>query len=106
MNTTFDISRLTSASTQTIRMTPPEPVEVNVINLSHCPECAGSLVQPVRYECRDFGYYLHLRCPDCGNEMKGMWDDLTVEAYDRILEAATDACIEAVEALHREVDDA
>jgi hypothetical protein len=104
-NTAFDISRLTGVATQTVRMTPPEPVEVRVVNLSHCPHCSGTLVQPLMYQSRDFGYLLHLRCPDCGEESKGVWDDLTVEAYDRILEAGTDACIEIVEALHREVQE-
>lgn len=103
MNTAFEISRLTGIATQTVRMTPPEPIEVAVVNLSSCPHCTGMLVQPLSYCARDFGYMLHLRCPDCGEESRGVWDDLTVEAYDRILEAGTDACIEAVEAIHREV---
>lgn len=107
MTLSFSLSEYVRDAVQTVRMMPEEPigVDIKVVNLAHCPSCRSNLVTPVSHEQLDFGYWLHLRCPNCDEEFRGVWDDYTVGAYDEHLAEATDMCIDMVDLLQQSIEE-
>lgn len=85
---------------------PPMPttVEMDVVNLAHCPECRDNLVHPVSCQRVSGGYYLKLRCPNCEAIMSGVWDDVTVGAYDHLLGHGTDLVMQTLDQLYHDSD--
>jgi hypothetical protein len=71
--------------------------------LECCPRCRETLVYPVDWrEAEDGRWELELRCPSCEWRNRGVHDQDAVEAFDDVLNAATDHLIDALEELSRE----
>ena len=62
--------------------------------LNCCPNCVSDLVFPLTWQDRDDGTWtIERRCPNCEWSEVGSFDQNAVEAYDDILESATEVLL-------------
>ena len=77
--------------------------ETTEAGLESCPDCSSRLVYPVDWREADEDHWeLELRCPNCEWGDRSIHRQDTVEVFDEILNAGTDALIETLEKLTRE----
>jgi hypothetical protein len=76
-----------SAARQLARLVPvPRSVRPRLLDLSECPHCASTYVQPTDGKALPDGKVsLTLRCPDCGSWMSGTFSAERVRELDRQL---------------------
>ena len=83
----------------------PAPVgaPADARDLHLCPTCRGHFVQPTEWETIDDAHWkVALRCPDCGWEAVGVYEQAVMDRYDRVLDAGADALIRDLRDLVRE----
>jgi len=61
-------------------------------DLHVCPECGSGLVHPIDWEPIDDGHWqVTLRCPECEWRSAGLYEQATLDRFDRVLDAGTDS---------------
>lgn len=72
--------------------------------LHACPRCDSKLVQPVRWEQTGerSRWRLWRRCPECGWQGEGVHGEGEIDAFDRELDAGTEALAGLLRELERE----
>lgn len=74
-----------------------------IVQLECCEWCDRTLVYPLRWrDIGSAGWWLELYCPDCEQLVELEVDHESVERFDRVLNARTDALIDDLEKLERE----
>jgi hypothetical protein len=67
-----------------------------------CPDCRRPLVHPVDWEeASDTDWRVHLRCPNCGWQTIGIFDQATMDRFDEQLDAGTAALLQDLKRLTR-----
>jgi hypothetical protein len=80
----------------------PTPSAVPVEDLHVCPECDRGLVYPVEWEEVSATHWqVLLRCPSCEWNELGVFDQDTVDHFDRQLDVGTEALIRDLKRLTR-----
>lgn len=77
-------------------------VETGSADLESCPGCGSDLVHPVEWSPLDACHWrVELRCPECERREIGVYDQASLDRFDRILDAATDAMVANLRRLQR-----
>jgi hypothetical protein len=67
------------------------PARIGDAPLHVCPACQGEMVYPVAWEERDEDHWrIERRCPNCEWRHVGEFDQVTVEAFDDVLNDGTE----------------
>jgi hypothetical protein len=65
---------------------PPQGIECEE-SLVTCPDCGATMVVPVAWcECGGVGWWMYLRCGECGHSRDVVVTDADARAYERALD--------------------
>ena len=68
-----------------------------------CPECDSDLVQPIDWRERDRdNWAVELRCPECEWRGDGVFTQLQVDRFDRVLDAGARSLVDDLRRLTRD----
>lgn len=71
-------------------------------DLHVCPGCRSDLVHPVEWTPVDARHWrVELRCPECERRSLGIYDQATLDRFDAILDAGTDAMVASLRRIQR-----
>jgi hypothetical protein len=71
-------------------------------DLSVCRSCRSTLVYPLEWEEAGPRHWeVTLRCPECQGVERGVFDQATVDRFDEVLDAGTDAVVADLKRLMR-----
>jgi hypothetical protein len=87
-----------SAPRRTTRRSPARREGIHI-----CPECRSNLVQPIDWCERDAdNWAVELRCPECEWIGGGIFSQIQVDRYDRMLDDSQQSIINDLKKLTRE----
>jgi hypothetical protein len=82
---------------------PVKPIERPARRLVICPYCNSDRVVPLDFEERgDDGWWMHVRCGECGARRDVLATDAEADRYGRALDAGTRQIADDLERLRRE----
>jgi hypothetical protein len=80
-----------------------KPIEPPIRSLVICPLCDGDHVVPLEYEeVGESGWWMHLRCGDCGARRDVRASDAEADRFGRALDAGTREIADDLEHLQSE----